>query len=536
MSDLTRAVADRDSDALIARALRRRQHYQRAAHRPVAISAAFTSRARQLIARPGIPSSRFLLHLIVGLLVPFAIVASQLPMVAPFVAAPPLARPFDPSSDVVVPVSPIGLDDATGDDTPVPDAAFDAIDALPATTWRPDLLKEQPIAVLTSGDTTNMRSGPGTDYDKVGELPAGTSVQLLAQANGWYQARLDNGRIAWITAELLDLTPQVTEAIPPAASIPAPPPARVGLVAQEGLNLRDGPGTAYVGMTKLSSGSQLDLLARYDDWFQVQTSAGQVGWVLSQFLTTAPGVADRVDRVTSVPSPNPALQGRTTERSVNLRGGPGVAYPQIGRLGTDTKLDLLGRYQDWMKVRTPDGASGWISNELVEVSDFIARRVPAVRDIPALPRPAPAAAPQARERPRAAQALPAPGASAGDAVGFATQFVGSSYVWGGASPDGFDCSGFTQYVYKQFGLSMPHSSAGQYSTRYGTIVSNPADLRPGDLVFFANTYKRGISHVGIYVGGGDVVQALSPKQGVGVANINGGYWAQHYYGGIRPSN
>jgi NlpC/P60 family/Aldo/keto reductase family len=83
-------------------------------------------------------------------------------------------------------------------------------------------------------------------------------------------------------------------------------------------------------------------------------------------------------------------------------------------------------------------------------------------------------------------------------------------------------------------LDLPHSSAGQYNSAYGTTISNPADLQPGDLVFFVNTYKGGISHVGIYVGGGDVVQALSPKLGVGVANLNGGYWAQHYYGAIRP--
>jgi cell wall-associated NlpC family hydrolase len=120
-------------------------------------------------------------------------------------------------------------------------------------------------------------------------------------------------------------------------------------------------------------------------------------------------------------------------------------------------------------------------------------------------------------------------------VGYAAQFVGARYVWGGSGPDVFDCSGFTRYVYKQFGLNLPHSSAGQYNTAYGTIISNPADLRPGDIVFFVNTYKRGISHVGIYTGGGDVVQAMSPKLGVGVANLNGGYWAQHYYSAIRPA-
>jgi cell wall-associated NlpC family hydrolase len=113
--------------------------------------------------------------------------------------------------------------------------------------------------------------------------------------------------------------------------------------------------------------------------------------------------------------------------------------------------------------------------------------------------------------------------------------VSARYVWGGAGPTAFDCSGFTRYVYQQYGLDLPHSSAGQYSTNYGAMIANPADLRPGDIVFFVNTYKRGISHVGIYVGGGDVVQAMSPKLGVGVANLNGGYWAQHYYGGIRPA-
>jgi cell wall-associated NlpC family hydrolase len=530
MHNVFHSAAGNDVAALQARARNRRRSYAR----PVAPA----SQARRIQLRLGGPPlllGRYALHALVGLLVPLAVVVGQVPMPAPFVVPAAVVQP-DPAADLVVPIAPLALSATADGDTPVPDSAFAAIDALPVAALSPELLRPRPVAASVAADTAKVRSGPGTNYDKLGELPAGTALQLLAQANGWYQARTSDSRVVWVAAELLHVGEQAAELLPEAKNIPAPPPPKVGLVAQEGLNLRDGPGAEYVGMAKLNAGVQLDLLARYDDWLQVQAPDGQTGWVRSQYLTIQGGVVDRVESVTSIPDPSPALVGLTSERNVNLRGGPGTAYPKLGALGASLQLDLIGRHGDWLKIRTPQGAVGWVSSELVNVGDFIARRVPVVRDVPALPQARPTAPRAQPARPtQAAAALPVPGASAGSAVSLATQFVGARYVWGGAGPDGFDCSGFTQYVYKQFGLDLPHSSAGQYSTQYGTMVSNPEDLRPGDIVFFVNTYKRGISHVGIYIGGGDVVQAMSPKLGVGIASLRGGYWAQHYYGAIRPT-
>ena len=520
--------ADHDLAALQLRADRRRQRYAHTAQRPTMLASTIATRARQILAREHALPARYALHLLIGILVPLAIVLHQTPLALILPApTPPAALSDGNPSDLVAPMAPLALGGQAGGETPAPDSAFAAIDALPVRAARPEMLEARPLAATIAAEAANLRGGPGTDYDKLGDLPVGAPLLLLAQVDGWYQAQTSDGRGVWVAAELLDMDLAAADLLPQASSIPALPPARVGTVAEEGLNLRDGPGTTFVGMTKLPAGTRLDLLARYGDWFQVQAPDEQAGWVLGQYLAIGPGVVERVEAVTSAPDPHPALVGRAAFGNINLRGGPGVAYDKLGTLAAGAQLGLLGRYDDWFKIRAPGGAVGWVSSELLQTSDFIVRRVPLVRDAPAPPRSRQAAARR--------QAVPAPAASAGGVVDFAAQLVGSRYVWGGGGPGGFDCSGFTRYVYQQYGLDLPHSAAAQYSTSYGTAISDPSQLRAGDLVFFVNTYKRGISHVGIYAGGGDVVQAISPKQGVGVANIGGGYWAQHYYGAIRPS-
>ncbi|MGI9147168.1 MAG: C40 family peptidase [Chloroflexota bacterium] len=109
--------------------------------------------------------------------------------------------------------------------------------------------------------------------------------------------------------------------------------------------------------------------------------------------------------------------------------------------------------------------------------------------------------------------------------------VGSRYVWGGSSPAGFDCTGFVMWVFGQFDVSLPHNEAGQLGS--GAPVS-PEDLQPGDVVVFANTYRRGLSHVGIYIGGGQFVHAVDESHGVMVNNLWDDYWGTRFVGASRP--
>ncbi|MBM7551685.1 C40 family peptidase [Thalassobacillus pellis] len=114
-------------------------------------------------------------------------------------------------------------------------------------------------------------------------------------------------------------------------------------------------------------------------------------------------------------------------------------------------------------------------------------------------------------------------------VSIAKQYLGVPYQWSGSSPSGFDCSGFTSYVFGKVGIDLPAGSYNQYDE--GTYVSR-SELKPGDLVFFSGTYKSGISHVGIYIGGGDMISATYSR-GIDIDSVFSGYWSDYYTGAKR---
>jgi len=108
-------------------------------------------------------------------------------------------------------------------------------------------------------------------------------------------------------------------------------------------------------------------------------------------------------------------------------------------------------------------------------------------------------------------------------IDYAEKFLGDRYVRNGSSPGGFDCSGFTMYVYSKFGISLPHSASGQ--SGYGSPVSRN-NLQPGDLIFFDTTGS--ISHVGIYLNNGQFINAENYSSGVTIDSLGTAYWNGNY--------
>ncbi len=133
--------------------------------------------------------------------------------------------------------------------------------------------------------------------------------------------------------------------------------------------------------------------------------------------------------------------------------------------------------------------------------------------------------PAAKPTPAAAPAVSGDGLAA-----IAARFVGAPYVWGGTGLAGFDCSGFIFYVARQAGKPTPRGLMGEFNS--GGHPSRD-DLRAGDIVFFQNTYAAGLSHAGIYLGGGTFISAADEATGVVVSDLTSGYWASHWFGATR---
>lgn len=186
-----------------------------------------------------------------------------------------------------------------------------------------------------------------------------------------------------------------------------------------------------------------------------------------------------------VPQQDAAEQGIIIGGTINVRKGPGTEYDRITQVATGKVVTILGMESGWYHIRFGD-TTGYV------LGDYLREYVPG-----------------------------AASAVGEQIVQMAMQYMGVRYRSGGSSPSGFDCSGFTLYLYGQLGYSLPHSATSQYNY-CGTYVAK-ADLQPGDLVFFSDS-SHAIGHVGIYIGGGQIIHA---RYSVGCVTTN--YLSESYY-------
>ena len=252
------------------------------------------------------------------------------------------------------------------------------------------------------------------------------------------------------------------------------------------VNLRSGAGTDNAILCTAAGGSAVILASAPEDgWARVYYN-GQWGYMSADYLSLSPAA-------------DVSASGYVNGTGVRMRSAASTESAILRVTSYGESVEVTGVDGEWYRVNA-GGLSGYIRGDYVELG---------VRES------APA---------------PAQGSGSGSAiVAFAEQYLGVPYVWAGASPSGFDCSGFVGYVYKNFGYSTHRTAADMYSD--GVSVSY-SELQPGDAVFFAS-YSETIGHVGIYIGGGQFIHASSGKGCVVISSLSESYYSSMYVGARR---
>lgn len=203
--------------------------------------------------------------------------------------------------------------------------------------------------------------------------------------------------------------------------------------------------------------------------------------------------------------------------SANVRELATKSSSIINGFTLNDEVTVIGEAGDWYIVSV-DGNKGYIAKSLLsttkkEVTSRSQRTVEYNND-------------NEEESYEEERSAPAPSGSAtGESIAsYAQQFVGYPYVYGASGPNSFDCSGFAQYIFSQYGYYINRTADNQ---AYNGYYVSRDELAPGDLVFF-HTYGSGISHVGIYIGGGNFVHASSSRTGVIISSIDSSYYDSRY--------
>jgi uncharacterized protein YgiM (DUF1202 family) len=378
--------------------------------------------------------------------------------------------------------------------------------------------------VNTGGDGLYCRSGAGTSYGVITVLGHGSTVAVRGAAQGGWIPVTCGGKAGFAHGDYLSVTagsgtPVKAPTAPSAGT--ATGSVTVANTGGQGLNCRSGAGTGSSIITTLALGQTVKTRSGSVSGWTAVICGGTNGFVSSEFVTggTASAPATPTAPKPTAPAPGTGVPVGThlrTTDAVNLRYSASMSSSVSTVVPAGIVVKSTGAVSNSYYPVNYDGLLGYIHvSYLLKTSEPLSQR--GGSGTPVNPAPAPA---------------PVTSSPTGSAlVNYAMRYQGYPYVWATHGPASFDCSGFTYWVVLNVtGKNIGWGTWTQVSA--GTPVSK-ANLQPGDLVFFQNTYTAGLSHVGLYIGNGQFIHAQNEETGVVISDLNSSYYGPRWYGAVR---
>lgn len=277
----------------------------------------------------------------------------------------------------------------------------------------------------------------------------------------------------------------------------------------------------------LKANTPVTVLDYANGWYFVNSEDAQ-GWVRKEKLDTLKQtqkeseskIEETVAEDTTTETEE-KTETKTTKyvnvEKANLREKASKDSSTVQSISKNTVVTVVGTEGTWSKVEV-DGKTGYILSELLSSDKVKESTNNTTKDKNTT-------STKNNVTNRGEEVDRSQSANSGNVVSYASSFLGTRYILGGASPSGFDCSGFTMYVYGKYGVNLAHSARAQASV--GTAVDR-ANLEAGDLVLFKGATGNSIGHVGIYIGGNNFIHASNPSDGVKITSMSTSYYQTRY--------
>ena len=299
--------------------------------------------------------------------------------------------------------------------------------------------------------------------------------------------------------------------------------------------------------TKATISGNVKIVEIINDWCRIENDV-EIGWIRIKSLkksttsevqpqespaeTTPNDTANIDDSDEKITETTPTVAnlnktGYIDAEGLIVREEPSTSSKEIDSLSRNDKVEITGEVDGWYQIKL-NGKTGYVSSKYIsdtKTAETTSRSGSSIKAENITPME------EQEETQSQSQDTSSSGTTGTEVVEYAKQYLGYKYVSGGASPStGFDCSGFTSYVYNHFGITLNRSSKDQIKNGVAVDRSN---LQPGDIVVFNNSANTAIGHVGIYIGGDNFIHAANPSEGVRITSLSSSYYKIRYVGARR---
>ena len=408
-------------------------------------------------------------------------------------------------------------------------------------------------------ETVRMREEASTESSVVTLISLDEEVEVLSEEGEWYKIKYKT-YTGYVRKDMLDVdgkteTVQNTNSESTTSSEEIKDKIEIGYTGTiaSKLDLKLVPSITSSNINTIEENSKITIKDIINKWSYVETD-NKSGWVLTSKIKVSEQKNEEVkpeenkeqaveetkkeentEKTTSKEETKTEEKKKTevtkyvSAETLNMRETANNNAKLINQLKVNTKVTVLETEGTWSKIKvngkTGYVASKYLSDKKVDVtsrSEEISRGKENTQTE------------NTSSKNESNTQGTSSSASGNNIVAYAKKYMGYKYVSGGSSPStGFDCSGFTSYVYKQCGISISRSSSAQASN--GTAVSK-SNLQPGDLVIFNNRANTSIGHVGIYIGGNTFIHAGNSGTGVITTSLSDSYYQARYVTGRRIIN